>query len=101
MSVYWDNLYGSFMFVPTTVGPQTPALTRGTVTGASGQPMPHQAVTLSFGGKTYHTDTDSLGKYVFVAPPGSARTGAGQLQANGVSQPVTVGSTQEVPIRIP
>jgi len=101
MAVYWDNLYGSFVFVPTGLTPPTVILTRGKVTGASGQPLRGQAVTLSFGGKTFHTTTDHLGTYVFPAPPGVARTGAGLVQVQSVRQPVTVGSTQQIAIRVP
>lgn len=98
MSVYWDKLYGSFLFVPTTLAPQTPIITQGVVTGAAGQSMPHQSIDLNFAGKTFHSYTDSNGKYVFVVPPGVTPAASGTLSVMGVNQPISMGSTQSIKV---
>jgi hypothetical protein len=97
MTVYWDKLYGSFLFVPnqlTAVQPQI--LTQGTLTNASGQVLRHQPVTFSASGKALHTYSDSNGKYLVVAPPGLARPATGQLSTMGIVRSVAVGSTQDI-----
>lgn len=100
MSVFWDNLYGSFLFVPTVLGPNTKILSRGAVVGTSGHPVAHQPVLLSVAGKTYSTYTDSHGRYVFVSHLGAAQTGAAQVSVEGVRQTVTLSPSQEVTIHV-
>src|SRR4029077_6198610 len=66
MSIYWDKLFGSFLFVPTVItSPQIAMLSKGSATDASGKPVAHEKVTLLIAGKTYHTWTDNHGDYVF------------------------------------
>ena len=102
MLIYWDNLFGSFMFVPTVLGsPQASILAQGTVTAVKGKSVAHQPVTLALGSKTYHTVTNSEGKYVIVGAPGIARPPAGQLNVGGVRQQVTLGAAQHVDIHLP
>jgi hypothetical protein len=97
MAIYWDTLYGSFMFLPTSLGsPSALLLTQGTVTGANGQVLPHQPVDLAFGTKTLHTVTDSKGKYVFSAPASFNHPPTGTLSSMGTSQPATLGSIQDI-----
>ncbi len=95
MAIYWDNLFGSFLFVPTAVtSPQIVILKQGTALDVSGKPLPGEAVTLSVAGKTYHTWTDKSGAYVFFrqASLGQLAAGtAGQLSIKGVGQTVTLG----------
>jgi hypothetical protein len=97
MEVYWDNLYGSFVFFPAVLnasGQNT--LAQGTVTGATGQILRHQPVDLAVGTKTLHTYTDSHGKYVFVAPVGMSHGTTGLLSVLGASHSVAIGSTQDI-----
>jgi hypothetical protein len=97
MTVYWDKLYGSFMFVPTVLKPaQVQTMAQGTLTDASGKVVRHQPVTLSAAGKTFHTYTDSKGKYVFAAPPGFAAPATGQLSAMGTAKAISIGATLNV-----
>ena len=104
MSIYWDKLYGSFLFVPIVVGsPQIMTLAHGNVTSASGQFLRHEKITLSLGGKTYHTVTDAHGNYVFFAAaqnvklqPGSK----GELEVKGLRKTVTLGSAEKIQLRL-
>jgi len=105
MSIYWDNLFGSFLFVPTVItSPEIAMLNKGTAIGASGKPVLHEAITLSIAGKTYHTWTDSHGDYVFFRPAALQRASpatTGQLSIRGVKQTVTLGSGQKLQLRVP
>ena len=103
MFVYWDNLFGSFMFVPTVIGPSFAApLAQGTVTSASGGSVRHQPVTLSLGGKIYNTYTNNAGKYVFLGAPGMpAPTAPAQLTVMGVTQTVMPAAAQAFNVSVP
>jgi hypothetical protein len=97
MEIFWDSLYGSFVFFPTELGaPSTTILTQGTVTGANGQVLRHQPVDLAVGAKTLHTYTDSKGKYVFLVHSISGNPANGTLSAMGTSQAVAFGSVQDI-----
>ncbi len=66
---------------------------------ASGKAVRHQPVTLSAAGKTFHTYTDSNGKYVFAAPPGFRAPATGQLSAMGTARAISIGTTQNLAAR--
>lgn len=103
MDVYWDKLFGSFMFVPTWIT-QPQIISQGTAADASGKPVRHEAVTLSFGGKTYHTWTNNRGDYVFSTPaslPTLNLPTSGQLSIRTVRQVVTLPSAQKLQILVP
>jgi hypothetical protein len=105
MSIYWDKLFGSFLFVPTTLTPATiNVLSKGTALTAAGEPIPHVPVTLRVGTKTYRTWSDNHGDYVFFRPAGlknvSPKT-TGLLSIRGVQRTVTLGRQQKLRIRIP
>jgi hypothetical protein len=102
MLVYWDNLFGSFLFVPTQLGSaQMSTLAQGLVTAKSGQSVRRQSITLSLGGKTYQTYTDNSGKYAFWTPPGLTHVTSGSLTTMGVTQTVTVNPTQQTNVTVP
>jgi hypothetical protein len=105
MSIYWDKLFGSFMFEPTVLAsPQIAAFHKGTVINTAGKPVQHAAVTLSIANKTYHTWTDNHGDYVFFRAAALGNVGleaTGQLSIKGVHQPVTLGSGQKIQIHVP
>lgn len=121
MSIYWDTLFGSFLFVPTTLGPPpTPGpaprpmmralasppviLSQGNVIDPTGKPMRHEAVQLVVGGKTYHTWTNNRGDYYFLRAASLRNVSippTGQLSVRGVRQVVALGSTQKLQIHVP
>ena len=100
MQVYWDALYGSFLFVPYDLS--TAAMVQqGRVTDASGKPLAGQKVDLTYGGKTYHTLTGRNGTYRFLTPRGRpVRSQTARLVVRNVSQAVTLGSPQATIIRV-
>src|SRR6185312_16828197 len=54
--VFWDNLFGSFVFFPTVLGGTgQPPLAQGILTGSSGAVMRHRPIDLPIGNKTFHT----------------------------------------------
>lgn len=63
--VYWDDLYGTFMFAFATTSPSM----SGVVHDQAGKPWPHQLVTFTAGSKTFTTYTDPTGKYRFYNLP--------------------------------
>jgi hypothetical protein len=122
MSIYWDTLFGSFLFVPTTLTPQPMMRTRapqtmlwaqalqpmilsqGTVIDPTGTPLRHEAVQLVVGGKTYHTLTNNRGDYYFLRAASLRNVSyppTGQLSTRGVRQVVALGSTQKLQIHVP
>ena len=65
--VYWDTVYQSFMFAFATGSPSA----SGTITDGAGNPVPNKAITLTAGGITLSTFTNSRGQYRFYgAAPG-------------------------------
>lgn len=90
--LYWDTLYGSFMFGPPSYGP---VVNQGHVS-RSGAPVAQQAVTLSYAGQVFQTFTDQNGDYLFLAPSGAPPESlplTGQVSVGTVTQPVLLGST--------
>jgi len=87
--VYWDTVYSSFMFAFATGSPSM----SGTLTDSAGNPVPNQAMTLTVGGITLSTFTNSRGQYNFYGAP------AGQGTATVESQqfPVAVGAGEPSP----
>lgn len=82
--VYWDTIYSSFMFAFATGSPSA----SGMVTDSAGHPVPNQAITLSVGGITLSTSTNSRGRYNFYdAPPGQ-----GTATVESQQFPVAVGT---------
>ncbi len=104
MSVYWDKLFGSFLFVPIVLSPpQTMNLAQGTVVSPNGHPARHEKVSLSVAGKTFHTYTDGRGGYRFFAHAGALKLkpgATGQLTIRGVRHSVKLGSAAKTQIRI-
>jgi hypothetical protein len=93
MAIYWDTLYGSFMFQPLELTPST-LVQQGHVTDASGKPVAQQLVELSYNGKTYHTVTSGKGDYRFFALPNPkivSRPATGQLSVGNMKQVVNLG----------
>lgn len=87
ISVYWDRIFGTFMFAPAAVGER---IVVGTITDRSGKPLRGQEVLLAFAGRNLRTFTDVRGRYRFIAalPP---RPIAAQLRAGRSQQRITVG----------
>jgi hypothetical protein len=101
MSVYWDKLFGSFMFLPTGVGPDMTTLAQGNVATQTRHLAAHQLVELKFGGKIYHTFTDARGDYVFLSRTNVHHPATGQLSIQGVTQTVTLKSPEKLTIHLP
>lgn len=102
MAVYWDKLYGSFLFVPLVVGPGSSVVSQGSVTNASGVRLRHQEVSLSYSGKVYRTFTDNKGNFHFYSSGIQTELGkeaVGQLAVKNVAVSVTLGSPTPTEIR--
>ncbi len=63
--VYWDNLFGTFMFTFATTLPSI----SGVIHDKAGKPWPHNLVTFTVGSKTFTTYTDPSGAYRFYNLP--------------------------------
>lgn len=96
--VYWDSLYGAFVFMPqeiataTVPGSQKPGSTAAIVTGivsdSRGAPVSLREVTLKDSqGNLRRTFTNSKGSFEFHEVP----FGAGQLASSNVQMSITVG----------
>ena len=86
--VYWDTVYSSFMFSFATVSPSA----SGTVTDSAGNPVPNQAMTLTVGGITLSTFTNSHGQYNFYG----AAPGQGTIAVENQQFPAAVGRVNRV-----
>jgi len=81
IAVYWDTIYGSFMFAPAPL--PTPSA-RGKMLDTAGKPVPHKEVNLVVGRKVWRTFTNMKGEYVFYGTP----KGVGFLDLAGKRQRV-------------
>jgi hypothetical protein len=84
MAVYYDTVYGSFLFVPI----DRPRRVSGCLTTPSGAPIAHEPITLTAGGVTYRTVTGRSGTYRFFDLP----DGRAELHARGVSRALHAGA---------
>lgn len=105
MMIYFDDLYGTFVMVPTVLSsPGVEILHRGVVLDAAGKPMRHVAVTVVVAGKTYHTWTGNTGDYAFLIPATlrqSVTAATGQLTIQGLTQQVSLFTQQPLRVKIP
>jgi hypothetical protein len=100
VAVLWDSLFGTFLFVPYNLTADA-TTQRGTVTNASGKPMPGQVVQLTLNGKTYRTVTAADGSYRFGALPGQTTTPqTGRIVVHNVAKTVALRSSQPTIIRM-
>ena len=100
MQVYWDSLYGSFVFVPYDLSTAA-ILQQGTVTDAANKPLAGQQIDLTVAGKKYHTITGPNGAYRFVALPGqTVSSQSAQITVRNVAHTVTLGSPQPTKIQV-
>jgi hypothetical protein len=100
MQIYWDALFGSFVFMPYDLAASS-MLQRGTVTDTAGKPVAGQQVDLTVGAKKLHTVTDSRGAYSFIAPAGlSVSSQSATLTVRNVDRTVTLRSSQPAQIQL-
>jgi hypothetical protein len=103
MYVYWDKLFGSFLFVPTAVtSPRFTMLSQGKASGPNGEPLAHEPITLSVSGKTYHTWTNNHGEYFFLGSNtiSGLNLPTGMLSIRGRAQEVALGSADQLQLRV-
>ncbi len=82
--VYLDTVYQSFMFSFATGSPSA----SGTLTDSAGIPVPNTAITLTVGGITLSTFTNSRGQYNFYG----AAPGQGTIAVENQQFTVAVGA---------
>jgi len=98
MLVYWDRLFGTFLFVPSlNIFSQQP-IHKGFLMQA-GKPAAHVPVQLVIDGKAYHTLTSNSREYVFYAPTTAVRKGLLSVNGQNFQLPLapTVPATVEIP----
>jgi Domain of unknown function (DUF5050) len=79
--VYLDTLFDTFMFAFPPAG--MPATVNGTLMGADGKPAANSAITLTSGGKVFHSFTDANGSYKFYGP-GPGQVALAQTLSSGL-----------------
>jgi hypothetical protein len=101
MQIYWDSLYGSFVFVPLSLS-QARIVHQGQVMDGSNKPARGELVKFAYGGKTYNTVTDGQGIYRIVVSA-SRLNGAlttGVLTVGETKQTVTLKDTKPVIVHL-
>jgi hypothetical protein len=108
ISVYWDTIYGSFLFVPQGVeigvgnGVGGPIIYQGLVV-SQGKPQARQEVELKVGKVTYRTTTNNKGEYAFhssVVKPGRGQPLMAELSVGGVKRSVALGAAAATQVEI-
>ena len=100
VQLYWDKLFGTFMFVLEDYSP-TMLVHQGKVTDSSGKPVNGQLVELTYGGITYHTVTARDGSYRFYAIGGkSGGETLGGLSVGAVKQQVRLGAAEGAIVKV-
>jgi hypothetical protein len=97
ISVYWDNIYGAFMFRDDEgqdVAHDVVVLS-GAVT-ERGAMAAHRPIELRTGGRVYRSLTNSRGRYKFRGQ----FAGAGTVVVSGVMKSVKMGSTPTLDIQL-
>jgi hypothetical protein len=100
MNIYWDTLFGSFMFAPTTATSHMAVLHQGRVLRNWGKPARYVPVQLSYAGRTYHTYTNHDGRFTIYGAPSLSRArqvATGIVTVKGTNKVVAIGpATQSV-----
>jgi hypothetical protein len=99
MNIYWDALYGTFLFAPVV---DTVLMQQGVITSSAGKPEPGDLVELAFNGKTYRTFADYRGRYRFVMPSANANSAPaqGELSVKGEQRTVPLRSAATTEVRL-
>jgi hypothetical protein len=103
VDVYWDSIYGSFVFVLDELG-NLPGISSGILTDPQGIPQAGVLVELKAGDKTYKTVTNRLGQYNFHAVSAAIAAklpATGQITARGVTQSVALRAATSTRLQIP
>ena len=102
MDVYWDSVYGSFVFVPYQPS-QEAVVQSGQVIDSAGNKVAGAPVTLNYAGKVFRTFTGRDGTYKFVAPVGkvAALPNTAQVTVRGVSANVPLRATEVTKLNVP
>jgi hypothetical protein len=103
LAVYWDTIYGTFMFMPIPADGHLPVLHAGVVVGQTGAPLANQPVTLSVGPKTFRTWSGQNGSYKFpnIATLESAAGDKGMVQTAGSGRSVQIGDPTQLRLTVP
>jgi hypothetical protein len=102
IQIYWDTLYGTFVFVPRQSDPAS-LIQSGHVSDVLGHSVVGQLVNLAVGDKTFHTLTNRDGRFVFTPEklPTNARSSRrARLTVGSFSQVVTLGNSPSKEIRL-
>jgi hypothetical protein len=102
MDVYWDSIYGSFVFVPYQSSPEE-VVQSGQVTDAAGAKVAGAPVTINYAGKIYRTFTGRDGTYKFARPVGkqAALPSTAEVSVNGVSTTVPLRTAAVAKLSVP
>jgi hypothetical protein len=100
MAVYWDTLFGTFMFAPVEADPGLVLIHRGRVQTFSSEPAQHQEVTLMLGRKIYRTYTNNNGEYQFYSEEVLPDGFIGRLNTGGLSKVVNIGDPLPIAVQL-
>lgn len=102
MDVYWDSIYGSFVFVSYQPS-QEELVQTGQVTDSAGERVAGAPVTLNYAGKVYRTFTGRDGTYKFLRPVGkvAALPTTAEVTVGGVSATVPLRTAEVAKLSVP
>jgi len=101
VQVFWDTLFGSFMFASPTLSPRLRPIQTGRLLHATGQGAAREPVVLKYHGKVYRTTSRSDGSYAFYSVDRAAPGSSASLVVAGRTRVVTAGQPAPTVIRIP
>jgi hypothetical protein len=96
--IYWDRLFGTFLFVPSLSDPSQEPIQQGFVMRA-GTPVVHVPVQFVVDGKKYYTLTDTSGKYVFYGKKAAVMKGILTIGGNNIQLPLSPMTPMTVEIQ--
>lgn len=99
MLVYWDTIYGSFLFVPASSDLRLTVLQKGSVVDLAGKPAAGQLISLSYGNSEYHTLTSQKGEFMVYGTK-KKNVAQARLSLAKTSKAVVVGSRSPLKLQL-
>jgi hypothetical protein len=99
--VFWDKLFGTFMFAPPAASASLKKVHTGQLVRASGKSVAQSRITVEYHGHLYHTVTDRTGNYSVYSTDTTSGIKNATVIAEGHQVVVPVSPESSAPVNIP